>query len=97
MIIARNGKDAKTVESHFLVVIYKNVYNCTLGRPFVAAIDTIASLFHVKLKFHNLHGESITINVDLVEAKRINQALQQDQKEWECITMEINVPPSLVN
>lgn len=43
-----------------------------------------------------MHDESVTISIDLLEAKRICQALQQDRKECEATTMEINVA-SLIN
>lgn len=36
---------------------------------------------NLKLKLYNLRGEPITINVDLEGAKRIYQALQQDQRK----------------
>lgn len=36
---------------------------------------------HLKLKYHNLQGESVTINIDLEGEKIIYQALQKDQGE----------------
>lgn len=44
----------------------------------MATLDIIASLVHFKMKYHNVHDEPITINVELTEAKGIYQALQQD-------------------
>lgn len=46
---------------------------------------------HLKPKFHNLHDELVTVNVDFLGAKRIYHALQQDWEERECKAMEINV------
>lgn len=77
------------MNSQFLVIHCKSVYNYILGRPFAVALDVVASLVHLKLFFHNLHGEPITINLNLKGAKRIYQVLQQDQKEIKA--MEINV------
>lgn len=59
------------------------MHKCILGRPFVVVLDVVAFPVHLKLKYHNVHGESSTINVDLHEAKCFYQNLQEDQKEGE--------------
>lgn len=74
-------ENVRTVNLHFLVVLDKSVYNYILGRPFVATLDVVTSLLHLKLKFHNLHNEPITVDEDLIGAKRIYNAFQQNQKE----------------
>lgn len=51
----------------------------------------MASLVHLKLKYHNMHEEPTIISDDLSRVKRIYNALQQDQKEGEAKAMEINV------
>lgn len=58
------------------MVSCKSVYNCILDRPFAAALDIVASPVHLKLKFHNLHGEPVIINVNLEGEKLIYHALQ---------------------
>lgn len=77
------------MSSQFLVVPFKSVYNYVMGIPFATTLDVIASQVHLKLKFHNLHGEKIIVNVDLEGEKRIYQALEQDQGESN--TMEVDV------
>lgn len=57
------------------MVPYKNVYNYILGVPFVATLDFVTSLIHLKLKFHNLHSESVMIIVDLIGPKGIYYSL----------------------
>lgn len=52
-----------------------------MERPFVAIMDVGASSVYLKLKYHNLQGGPVTINVDLKGEKRIYQALQQYQGE----------------
>ena len=52
-------------------------------------LDVITSPVHLKLKYYNLQEESVTINVDLEEAKKIYQALYKDH--WEGIAMEIGM------
>lgn len=54
-------------------------------------LDVVEYLFHLKLKYHNIHYEPITINVNLFEVKRIYKALQQDQKEDKSNSKKINV------
>lgn len=51
----------------------KNVYKCILDKPFVTILNVIPSSVHLKVKFHNLHGEPIMGNVDLIRIKRIYQ------------------------
>lgn len=75
MISLRNEEDIWTVNLKFSIVPYKSIYSCILGKPFDAMLDVVASLVHPKLKYHNLQGDSITINFDLKGEKRIYQAL----------------------
>lgn len=49
----------------------------------------VSSLVYLKLKYHNLQGDSTTNNVNLNEEKIINQALQKDKGDG--IIMELNV------
>lgn len=78
MIYVREGRDVKIVESHFLVVPCKSSYNCIFDRPFIVALDVVASMVHLKLKFHDLQGDAVTINADFEGAKRIYRVLQQE-------------------
>lgn len=55
----------------------------------MVALDAVASLVHLKLKFNNLHGEPITINSDLEGVKRIYQEVYKDQGK--CKVREINI------
>lgn len=89
MIYMGEGKYVWTLNSQFLLVPCKNVYNCILITHFTSILEVVASPVHLKLKFQNLHNEPITVNVYLQEAKRIYQLLQQDQGEYDA--MEINV------
>lgn len=54
----------------FPVVHYKSVYKLIVGRPFTTSLDPMASLVHLKLKFHNLHGELVIVNANLEGAKK---------------------------
>lgn len=74
-IFIGEGRDVQIVSSRFLAVIFKNVYNCILGRPIAVSLDDLASLAHFKLKFHSLHGELVTVNVDLEGVNRIYQEI----------------------
>lgn len=70
MITVGKVRDVRTSKSQLLVVPCKSVYDWILGRPFVVALYVVSSPVHIKLKFHNLHGESVMFNVDLVGVKR---------------------------
>lgn len=74
-----------------MVVPCWSVYNYILGLPFAATLDVMASPDQLKMKYHNIHDEPVTINTDLIWAKRIYQALQHKKKEGEVTFMEINM------
>lgn len=52
-----------------------SVYNCILGIRLETMLDVVASSVHLKHNYHNLQGESVTINVNLVGEKNIYQTL----------------------
>lgn len=52
-------------------------------------MDIVASLVYLKHKYHNIQGESFTINSDLEGQQRIYQALQKDQGEG--VSIKINI------
>lgn len=79
MIIIGKGKDVRNSDSFFPVVPYNIIYNLIIEIRFTSSLDVVASSIHLKLKFHNLHSELITHNVDLAGAEKFYQALQQDQ------------------
>lgn len=63
MVTLGEGRDTETINSQLLVVPFRSVYNYILGRAFTTTLDTIISLVNLKLKYHNVHDESITISV----------------------------------
>lgn len=73
------------MDSKFLVVPWKSIYNLILKRPSTVELDIVASSVRLKLKLYNLHGEPVTINDDLEGAKRIYQELRQDQGKYKAI------------
>lgn len=85
MMYVGEGKYVRIVD----IFPCNSVYIYILCIPVAVTLNVVASLVHLKLKFHNLHNESVMIKVGLEGAKRIYQELQQD---WgECKVMEINV------
>lgn len=49
------------------------------------------SSLHLKIKYHNVYDETITISADLFEAKKNYNTMQQDQKEGDGKAMKTNV------
>lgn len=86
------------VDSLFPVVPWrrKNIYKCILDRPFTISLDAVAPSVQLKLKFHKIHYEPITVNIDLYRTNRIYKALQQDQKFGGFKAMEINVTSLII-
>lgn len=62
-----------TVDLQLLVIPCKNVYKYILGSPFTIMMDVVASLKHLKLKYHNIHEESVMMCADLFKAQIIRQ------------------------
>ena len=52
-------------------------------------LDVIASLVHLKLKYHNLQGEPTRIYAYLEVAKRIYEAIQKDQGESMALELKV--------
>lgn len=69
----------------------KNVYNCILEKPFKVALNEVAIMVHLKMKFYNIHDELVMVNANLSVAKRIYKAFQQDYKEGEWKSMKPRV------
>lgn len=80
MVILGEGRDIRTVYIKFIGIPYRSAYNCILGRSFITMMDVVASLIHLKFKYHNIHDELEMICADLFGAQIINKALQRDQK-----------------
>lgn len=91
MVTLSEGRDTTAINLQFLVVPCKNIYNCIIDIPFTVTLDAMASLPHLKLKYHSIHEKSITICAKLSREKRIYQYFQQDQKKDKGKVMEINI------
>lgn len=59
------GDNKCSVESLFMVILCKSIYNCILGRPTIASLYVVTSTVHLKMRYHNNKGEVITIHGEL--------------------------------
>lgn len=92
MVVTLGEKhNIRTIDAHFLVVPCHNIYNVILDRLFTKTLYAMVSPVHLKMNYHNIHDEPITINADLTGVKRIYQALQQEKKEGKVVDMQINM------
>lgn len=66
MVTFGKWKHVWTIDLRLFVVPFKIVYNCILGIPFSTNLDIMACLIHLKMKYHNLNDEPMTIYDDLV-------------------------------
>lgn len=62
-----------------------------MGRPFAANLDTMASLIHLKMKYHNADDELVIVSSELSKAIRIYKALNRYQQESEGKAVKMNV------
>lgn len=91
MVTLGEERDIKNIYSQFLVVPCRSVYNYILGYPDAVTLDAVASLIHLKLKYHNFRDDSVMISSYLVGATRIYKVLLKDWKECEGKVMEFNI------
>lgn len=59
----------------FFLIPYENIYKVILGRSFIAKLDFVASLDHLKIKYHKDAGKIFLVNVDMCEAHLIYEAM----------------------
>lgn len=76
MVTLGKGQNTRIIDAHFLVVLYRRVYNCIMCRTFATTLDAVASSIHLKMKCYEVHKKTVTISVGLTKAKRISQTLQ---------------------
>lgn len=69
------GKNKRILKVCFLVIPYKNIYNGLLGRSFLAALNEVASMVHLKMEYHNSLGELVVIATNLRGAHLIHETM----------------------
>lgn len=56
------------VNLKFLVVSFISLFNCILGRSITITLDVVDSPIHLKLKYHNVNDEPVTMCAKLYGA-----------------------------
>lgn len=90
MITVAVGRTVTRIESQFFRVPCKIVYSCILGNTHHGNLICSRFWVHFKLKFHNINGEPVTVNVNLSRAKKyiISLAVRPERRGK---SMEIEV------
>ncbi|XP_058760051.1 uncharacterized protein LOC131633358 [Vicia villosa] len=83
------GEASRQVKTRFLVIDFKTLYNCIIGRPTLAELTTVPSTVHLKIKFYTKRGRVATINADIEAARRIFDASMKG--------LQLIAPPSNSN
>lgn len=68
MVTLKERGNIRVVNLQFIVVTYLSAYNLIMGRPINVTLDAIDFPIHIKLKYHNVHDEPMTIGVGLARA-----------------------------
>lgn len=63
------GKEITTLDMYFFVIQGENTYNGIFRLPFLATLDAVASLVHLKLKYHDESRRAVVIETDLLGAR----------------------------
>lgn len=80
MVTLGEIRDTRTFDLQFLWISSRSIYDRILGRPFTEMLNVVASLVHLKLKYHNVYDESTMICVNPYKAQRIHKFIHRDQK-----------------
>lgn len=65
----KEGVCERNVIFDSLLIQCRNTFRGILGKSFLAKLDTVTSLVHLKVTYHDKEGKSTIISVDLEEAK----------------------------
>ncbi|XP_058767421.1 uncharacterized protein LOC131641111 [Vicia villosa] len=84
-----DGEASRQVNTRFLLIDCKTLYNCIIGRPTLAELTTVPSTVHLKMKFYTKRGRVATINADIEAARRIFDASMKG--------LQLIAPPSSSN
>lgn len=94
----KEGNDEKIVTVYFLVIPSRSVYNCILRRYFLVTLVVVASIIHLKMKYHNKFGESNFILTDLCRTRLIHQMILKNPRATVLIfdkKMKTTLPSSI--
>lgn len=62
----------------FFVILCKSAFKGIIGISFLAKLDAVASLVHLRLAYHNMEWKSTVVNVYLEEAMKIKGIVFKD-------------------
>ncbi|XP_058767845.1 uncharacterized protein LOC131641557 [Vicia villosa] len=89
IVTFREEEASRQVKTRFLVIDYKTLYNCIIGRPTLAELTAVPSTAHLKMKFYTKRGRVATINAGIETARRIFDASMKG--------LQLITPPSGAN
>lgn len=69
MVNLEEDKEVRAIVLKFFKVPRKSIYNYTIGRSITTMFTIMASLTHLKQKYHNIHDEHIMICTGLSSAQ----------------------------
>lgn len=75
MVTLVERRKTRTINLYLLVFSGKSLYNCIMGRAFATTLDTVVSLVHIKMKYHNIHDKHLKIYSNLYESWWIHKFL----------------------
>lgn len=67
------GSGQRKVVLNSMIVSCRSTSRGILGRFFLARLDSVTSLVHLKVTYHNAEGRLIMVIVDVDEAKRFKE------------------------
>lgn len=74
-------RGVREIDSQFLVVPCKSVYDCILDMPFAATLYVVAFPFHLKMMFHNIYFEPVTINIDFLNEENLPCSVRNPERK----------------
>lgn len=72
------GAQERKVIPNIMVISCRSMFKGILGRPFLARLDAVASLVHLKVTYHDEEGGPTVVSFEVDEAKWIKEIIQKN-------------------
>lgn len=78
MVTLEEGTYMRMIHLHFLIVSYKSVYNCIMGRIFFISLNISVSTTHMKMNYRYVQEELIIVHTNFNKLNQIHKTLIRD-------------------
>ncbi|MCI30080.1 hypothetical protein A2U01_0051289, partial [Trifolium medium] len=66
----QNPSSLRTIQAKFLIIPCNSAYNCIMGRMALRSLGVVPSTVHLKMRYHGINDEVVTIYADSKASKQ---------------------------